>query len=48
VHSGSGELSRNRCLVIHTTWVPLEGGNVVQFGWYGTQAGETKATIKSH
>jgi hypothetical protein len=28
-----------------TTWVPIEGGNHAQFGWYGAQAGDDPATI---
>ena len=28
-----------------TTWVPIEGGNHVQFGWYGDQPGDNPATI---
>jgi pimeloyl-ACP methyl ester carboxylesterase len=28
-----------------TTWVPIEGGNHAQFGWYGPQDGDNPATI---
>ena len=28
-----------------TTWVPIEGGNHGQFGWYGDQPGDNPATI---
>ena len=28
-----------------TTWVPIEGGNHAQFGWYGDQPGDNPATI---
>ena len=28
-----------------TVWVPIEGGNHAQFGWYGEQAGDNLATI---
>jgi len=28
-----------------TTWVPIEGGNHSQFGWYGDQPGDNPATI---
>jgi predicted alpha/beta-hydrolase family hydrolase len=28
-----------------TFWVPVEGGNHAQFGWYGPQAGDNQATI---
>jgi pimeloyl-ACP methyl ester carboxylesterase len=26
-------------------WVPIEGGNHAQFGWYGPQSGDNEATI---
>ncbi len=29
----------------NTTWVPIEGGNHAQFGWYGSQSGDNDATI---
>jgi hypothetical protein len=29
----------------HTSWVPIEGGNHAQFGWYGPQSGDMIATI---
>jgi hypothetical protein len=28
-----------------TTWLPIEGGNHAQFGWYGDQSGDKPATI---
>jgi hypothetical protein len=28
-----------------TTWVPIEGGNHAQFGWYGNQDGDNPAAI---
>ncbi len=28
-----------------TYWVPIEGGNHAQFGWYGDQSGDNPATI---
>ena len=28
-----------------TVWVPIEGGNHAQFGWYGPQEGDNPATI---
>jgi pimeloyl-ACP methyl ester carboxylesterase len=28
-----------------TAWTAIEGGNHVQFGWYGPQAGDNEATI---
>lgn len=28
-----------------TTWVPIEGGNHAQFGWYGPQRGDNEAAI---
>lgn len=28
-----------------TTWVPIDGGNHAQFGWYGNQSGDNPATI---
>jgi hypothetical protein len=28
-----------------TVWVPIEGGNHAQFGWYGDQPGDNPATI---
>jgi hypothetical protein len=28
-----------------TTWVPIEGGNHSQFGWYGDQPGDNPASI---
>jgi hypothetical protein len=28
-----------------TTWIPIEGGNHGQFGWYGDQSGDNPATM---
>ncbi len=28
-----------------TVWIPIEGGNHAQFGWYGEQSGDNPATI---
>lgn len=28
-----------------TVWVPIEGGNHAQFGWYGSQSGDNPATV---
>jgi pimeloyl-ACP methyl ester carboxylesterase len=28
-----------------TRWLPIEGGNHAQFGWYGSQSGDNEATI---
>jgi hypothetical protein len=28
-----------------TTWIPIEGGNHAQFGWYGDQSGDNPATM---
>lgn len=28
-----------------THWIPIEGGNHAQFGWYGPQSGDNEATI---
>jgi dienelactone hydrolase len=28
-----------------TQWVPIEGGNHAQFGWYGRQPGDNEATL---
>lgn len=32
-------------LPAHTTWLPIEGGNHAQFGWYGDQNGDNPAII---
>jgi len=29
----------------NTMWVPIEGGNHAQMGWYGSQSGDNDATI---
>jgi pimeloyl-ACP methyl ester carboxylesterase len=34
-----------KLLPADTTWVPLEGGNHGQFGWYGDQPGDNPSTI---
>ena len=28
-----------------TLWIPIDGGNHAQFGWYGPQSGDNEATI---
>ena len=38
-------LSAQSLLPIETAWVPIEGGNHAQFGWYGFQEGDNPATI---
>jgi hypothetical protein len=38
------QVSRDR-LPPETTWVRIEGGNHAQFGWYGTQPRDNRATI---
>jgi hypothetical protein len=32
-------------LPANTTWVPIQGGDHAQFGWYGSQSGDNPATI---
>jgi pimeloyl-ACP methyl ester carboxylesterase len=32
-------------LPAETVWVPIEGGDHAQFGWYGAQSGDNPATI---
>jgi len=40
------KIDASRALLPETTvWVPVEGGNHAQFGWYGEQAGDNPATI---
>jgi predicted alpha/beta-hydrolase family hydrolase len=40
------EVERNRAkLPADTRWVWIEGGNHSQFGWYGFQPGDHRATI---
>jgi predicted alpha/beta-hydrolase family hydrolase len=34
-----------RLLPADTTWVQIVGGNHAQFGWYGLQSGDNRATI---
>ena len=42
------EVEANRHLLpAGTTWVRLEGGNHSQFGWYGFQPGDRRATISA-
>jgi hypothetical protein len=38
------ESNRNK-LPVTTNWVRIEGGNHSQFGWYGFQPGDSRATI---
>ena len=38
------DISRD-LLPTDTTWVPIEGGNHAQFGWYGDQPGDNPAAI---
>jgi len=38
-------LSSKPLLPASTTWVPIEGGNHGQFGWYGVQEGDNPAAI---
>jgi hypothetical protein len=38
-------LAANPLLPEDTIWVPIEGGNHAQFGWYGLQEGDNPATI---
>jgi pimeloyl-ACP methyl ester carboxylesterase len=38
-------LAAKSLLPLDTTWVPIEGGNHAQFGWYGPQEGDNPATI---
>jgi pimeloyl-ACP methyl ester carboxylesterase len=40
------EIASSRALLpADTSWVPIEGGNHAQFGWYGPQSGDNTATI---
>jgi pimeloyl-ACP methyl ester carboxylesterase len=40
------EIANSRLLLpANTTWVPVEGGNHAQFGWYGSQPGDNPARI---
>ena len=42
----SAEVEASRALLpADTSWVPIEGGNHAQFGWYGDQPGDNPATI---
>ena len=38
-------LANKRLLPAHTKWVEIVGGNHSQFGWYGRQLFDGKATI---
>ena len=38
-------LAAKSLLPQNTVWVPIEGGNHAQFGWYGPQEGDYPATI---
>ena len=38
-------LAAKPLLPADTAWVPIEGGNHAQFGWYGSQQGDNPATI---
>ena len=38
-------LAAKPLLPVDTAWVPIEGGNHAQFGWYGPQQGDHPATI---
>ncbi|HBX67968.1 MAG TPA: alpha/beta hydrolase [Chloroflexi bacterium] len=38
-------LAAQPLLPADTVWVPIEGGNHAQFGWYGPQKGDNPATI---
>ena len=41
-----GTIEGSRALLpVGTRWLPIEGGNHAQFGWYGSQAGDGLATI---
>ena len=42
----SAEVEASSALLpVNTIWVPIEGGNHAQFGWYGDQPGDNPATI---
>ncbi len=42
----SGRIQQSRLLLPDDTiWVPVEGGNHAQFGWYGPQPGDNAAEI---
>jgi dienelactone hydrolase len=42
----TGALDDSRALLpADTRWIAIEGGNHAQFGWYGSQAGDSPATI---
>jgi pimeloyl-ACP methyl ester carboxylesterase len=42
------EVEQNRHLLPpQTRWVRIEGGNHSQFGWYGFQPGDSRATISA-
>jgi predicted esterase len=44
--STPGKIAASRALLpADTAWVPIEGGNHAQFGWYGLQSGDHPAGI---
>jgi len=46
--ASAGEVEANAHLLPpHTQWVRIDGGNHSQFGWYGFQPGDHRATIDS-
>ena len=38
-------LASRSLLPANTIWVPIQGGDHAQFGWYGAQSGDNSATI---
>jgi hypothetical protein len=38
-------LAAQALLPLDTVWIPIEGGNHSQFGWYGFQEGDNPATV---
>jgi hypothetical protein len=45
VASAADVLAAAERLPADTRWVPVEGGNHAQFGWYGPQAGDNAASV---
>jgi predicted alpha/beta-hydrolase family hydrolase len=44
--STSAKIAASRALLpADTAWMPIDGGNHAQFGWYGLQAGDNPASI---
>jgi hypothetical protein len=44
--ASGGKIDASRPLLpADTRWVPIQGGNHAQFGWYGPQPGDNPATI---